>query len=401
MMLPSCSSISTGFSGPEDEMMPEPCDSNEWYGPDALSAAIGDPERSLNARLAKLWCRLNKEHGFAGLHRMAIAVYEPETDELITFAASGDSPSPLSRYKARLSDSASLDCLSREGGIRIVHELQHIPPARQHTAKVAESGFRSSLTVPIRYQGKLYGFVFFNSRVPAYFQDATLDALLPYARLVGMLGAHAIREARVIRGTVGSTIALSRARDVETSGHMERIGELSRAIATRLAPEAGFSDEYIKLLEQFAPLHDLGKLAIPDAILLKPGPLTEEEFAHMRRHVDSGLELLESMTRELDISDDGQMALLREVIAYHHERLDGSGYPYGVQDEEIPWGGRIVAVADIFDALTSERPYKEAWSVERASEVLREEAGTKLCPRCVHALLDELHERSHATTRQP
>lgn len=119
----------------------------------------------------------------------------------------------------------------------------------------------------------------------------------------------------------------------------------------------------------------------------------------MKEHVDKGVEMLESMTRELDISESSHTALLRDVIAYHHERLDASGYPYGYQGDAIPWAGRIVAVADVFDALTSERPYKPAWSVERAIAELREEAGTRLCPKCVGALLGELENPMTLATR--
>ena len=375
-------------------------DLNEWHGADLLSAALGEAEASLNARLHRLWQRLVSELGYLGLHRIAVAVYDPRTDQLSTFAATGDQPTPLAQYHAYLHESESLLRLKEENTVRIVHDLSVIPPERQHTQAVASSGFRSSLTVPIIYQGHLYGFVFLNSREPGYFRGEVFRGLLPYARLVSMLGANAIREARIVRGTVGSTIALSRVRDVETSEHMERIGALSRAMAERLAPRAGLDDEYIAMLEHFAPLHDLGKLAIPDDILLKPGALTAEEFARMKGHVQSGLDLLDSMTHELELSGDGQLEVLREVIAYHHERLDGSGYPFGLRDEQIPWSGRIVAVADVFDALTHERPYKEAWSAEQACAVLREEAGVKLCAEAVEALLALLEEQgAHALGR--
>ncbi len=361
---------------------------NEWYAPDALAEAIGDSEGSLSVRLSRLRNRVVDTYGLSGLHRIAIAVYEPEDDQIQTFANAGDEPSELVWYSAYLSECGSLSQLSREGGIRVIHELQELPGKREHTRSIARQGFRSSLTLPIHYAGKFYGFVFMNSRQPGFFDTAVLERLLPYARLVGMLGAQAIREARLVRGTVGATIVFSRARDAETSEHMERIAELTRLIASRLAPQFGFTDEFITMMAHFAPLHDLGKIAIPDEILLKPGRLTDAEFARMQEHVAEGLRLLERMTNELELSDQGQMQLLREIIAYHHERLDGSGYPYGLRGEQIPWAGRILAVADVYDALTSARPYKRAWTVDEAAAVLREEAGTKLCPHSVRALLE-------------
>ncbi|BAU57692.1 response regulator [Halorhodospira halochloris] len=367
-------------------------DLSVWHPPDALGLAIGDKDESLNFRLERLRNRLISDYGATGLHRIAIAVYEPKSDELLTFAYASDTPSPLTQYSAQLSDSQSLMNLSRDWGTRIIHDLKDIPKQRRHSAVVSDSGFRSSLTIPIIYNGKLYGFVFFNSREPEFFQGARLEALLPYARLVGLIGANAIREARIIRGTVGSTIALSKARDIETSAHMQRIGVLSGAIAGRLAAKFDLSDEYITMLEQFSPLHDLGKLSIPDNILLKPGRLTEEEFDHIKQHVQKGIDLLEVMVSELDIGSNSQMGMLRDIIAYHHEKLDGSGYPYGLKDDQIPWAGRIVGVADIYDALTSERPYKSAWSKGEAIDLLRRESGTKLCPYCVDALIEVLED---------
>jgi two-component system response regulator RpfG len=165
-------------------------------------------------------------------------------------------------------------------------------------------------------------------------------------------------------------------RDFGTGIHLLRMARY----AELLAEELGLPEEEVRTLTLAAPLHDIGKIGIPDAILLKRGNLTEEEFATMRKHPVIGYDILrDSQSRFVQM---GAIVALR-----HHERWDGSGYPDGLAGESIPLVARIVATADIFDALTSERPYKRAWSVDEAFEHLESIRGTLLDPACVDALL--------------
>ena len=174
---------------------------------------------------------------------------------------------------------------------------------------------------------------------------------------------------------------LSRAaefRDQETGAHILRMAHYSRHIAENL----GLSIYEQDIVLEAAPMHDIGKIAVPDKILLKPGKLTEEEFEIMKRHSKLGFEILaESQSNIIQVG--------AEIALTHHERFDGSGYPNGLSRDEIPLYGRIVAVADVFDALTSERPYKEAWSVERALEYLNREKNGHFDPGCVKAFLTD------------
>lgn len=165
-------------------------------------------------------------------------------------------------------------------------------------------------------------------------------------------------------------------RDPETGTHIQRMAHYSHLIAGRL----GLSDEDRQLILQAAPMHDVGKIAIPDFILLKPAALTPEEFAVMKTHAALGFELLKG-------SESKILQSAASIALTHHEKYDGSGYPFGVIGEAIPLFGRIVAVADVFDALTSERPYKRAWPIERAATCLREGAGGHFDPACVDALI--------------
>ena len=170
-------------------------------------------------------------------------------------------------------------------------------------------------------------------------------------------------------------------RDDGTHQHTERVART----AMLLARELELTPATVTLMEQAAPLHDLGKLAIPDAILLKPGKLTEEEFEEVKRHTTVGAAILSGSSSEV-------LRLAEEIALTHHEWWDGGGYPSGLDGDAIPISGRIVAVADVFDALTHARPYKQAWPVREAVAEIVRLAGSQFDPAVVRAF-GEIHAR--------
>jgi putative two-component system response regulator len=174
-------------------------------------------------------------------------------------------------------------------------------------------------------------------------------------------------------------------RDDDSGEHTHRIGRLAQAVARQLGSPENFS----QLMVHAARLHDLGKIAVADSILLKPGRLTAEEAELMRRHCQVGAELLAGSNSEL-------LELARSIALTHHERWDGSGYPHGLKGEAIPLAGRIVAVVDVYDALTHDRPYKQAWPEAEAVAVLKLERNLHFDPRVVDALLALLDQPSQA-----
>jgi PAS domain S-box-containing protein len=197
------------------------------------------------------------------------------------------------------------------------------------------------------------------------------------ARSLELMIAERTRELDEARAETLRQLAIAAEyRDDETYQHTERVGH----VASRLALGLGLPAGQVTLLRQAAPLHDVGKLAIPDCILLKPGRLTDEEFDVMKTHAELGARLLSSGS-----SPVLQMAAV--IAGTHHERWDGRGYPKGLTGEAIPLVGRIVAVADVFDALTHDRPYKPAWTVERAIAEIGGGAGSQFDPRVVTAFL--------------
>lgn len=176
-------------------------------------------------------------------------------------------------------------------------------------------------------------------------------------------------------------MAAAEYRDDDTGSHIHRMSRYAGLVARAM----NLSDEECQAIENASPMHDLGKIGIPDAILLKPGKLTIEEFEVMKSHTTIGASLLANSSSEL--------IQLAEVIALtHHEKWNGLGYPRGLKGEDIPLSGRIVAVCDVFDALTSERPYKKAWETERALEVMRSDSGTHFDPEVVMAFFKVLPE---------
>jgi hypothetical protein len=168
-------------------------------------------------------------------------------------------------------------------------------------------------------------------------------------------------------------------RDEDTGAHIERIGRFS----TLLAEQVGMENEFSARLSHAAPLHDVGKVAIPDAILLKPGPLTPEERAIVETHAEEGHRLLQGSSSSI-------LDLAATIALSHHEKWDGSGYPRGVVGEAIPVEGRIVAIADVFDALTSDRVYRRAFAVEEAVQIMREQRGRHFDPVLLDAFLEVL-----------
>ena len=192
----------------------------------------------------------------------------------------------------------------------------------------------------------------------------------------------AIEELRLSREeTVERLVRAIERHDVSTGGHIIRIGQ----VAALLGEHLGLSPERVELLRIAAPMHDVGKIGTPAAILLKPGPLTAAEREVMQLHAAVGYEILSESKSEL-------LRMAATIALTHHEHFDGSGYPQGLREKEIPIEGRIVAVADVFDALTSDRCYRAAMSVEEALEIIREGRGAHFDPEVVDILLGNVDE---------
>jgi len=168
-------------------------------------------------------------------------------------------------------------------------------------------------------------------------------------------------------------------KDHHTGMHVVRMSHYSRIIAARYTRDEAWSE----LIFNAAPMHDVGKIGVPDGILAKPGELDPAEWEVMKDHAALGAHLLDYQSSDL-------LDMAREIALNHHERWDGKGYPQGLAGTDIPLSGRIVAIADVFDALTSRRPYKDSWSEEQAVKYIADQAGRQFDPQLTAIFLDQL-----------
>lgn len=178
-------------------------------------------------------------------------------------------------------------------------------------------------------------------------------------------------------------------RDEGTGNHVLRMAKYSRIIAEALG---NFTEQECEDLEVAAPMHDIGKIGIPDSVLLKPGKLDPDEWTIMKRHSTIGHSILSN-------SKSKYMQIGAIIAMNHHERFDGKGYPNGLKGTEIPLVARIVAVADVFDALVTSRPYKHAWTTEEAIEYIKQESGSHMDPQCVQAFLSRIEDIKHIQSK--
>ena len=350
-----------------------------------LMIPVTPHDEPLQRQLAAIHEELQRE--LPGIGRVAVALYDPETDLLRTFLHSTQGEVPFALYEARLGDVPSLGELAASGRERVIHDLVALAGSGAvHTRRLLEVGFRSSYARPFYDRRELRGFLFYDAVTPGFFSEAVVGHLAVYSHLVALLVLHALAPADLLRSAVEVAREMSHLRDQETGAHLDRMARYARIIASEVAAREGRDDEFVEFVFLLAPLHDVGKIAIPDRVLLKPGRLSSEEFELMKSHVERGEQLVASLARAFGLLDSDRVELLRNIVACHHEAIDGSGYPRGLAGAQIPLEARIVAVADAFDALTTERPYKHAWTNDEAFAFLEERAGRRFDAECVRAL---------------
>lgn len=341
---------------------------------------------TLSEKLESIHKVLNGRFNF--IDRIAVAVYDAKTDMLKTFTHSSGSKAPLIRYEAKMSESPSLMEILKTGMPRVINDLTVLGPARrERTKRIAAQGYASSYTMPMYINGTFFGFVFFNSYEKNSLEPDVLHYLDVFGHLVSLTIINDLMTIRTMLATVKAARDISAHRDLETGAHLDRMSHYTRLITKELAEKYRFDDEFIEHVFLFAPLHDIGKIGVPDNILRKPGKLTEEEFEVMKSHAEKGRQMIDAMLHDFGLDSFQHIDVMRNIAEYHHEMIDGRGYPRGMKGDEIPIESRIIAVADIFDALTSHRLYKTAWTNEEAFAMLRQLSGRQLDRDCVAALI--------------
>lgn len=362
-----------------------------------MNATLTSPD--INDQLKAVHELIRSRYSF--VDRIALALYEVETDLLKTFVSSNTDQVLLKQYEVRLSEVPSLARLAANCERRVVAD---IPAAfgthTIHSAWLTERGYRASYTRPVFQGDSLAGFLFFDSKEPGVFNDEISHFLDGFSDLVAQLFLLQRQVVEGVLGTIKVAIGLARIRDLETGQHLERMAHYARLMGRSLAESHGLNDEFIEYLYLFAPLHDIGKVGIPDRILLKPGKLDAKEWEVMKEHVRIGESIIDRIHHEIGHSSTLASTIMRNIVGGHHERGDGSGYPRGLMMAEIPLEARIIAVADVYDALSNRRTYKEAWGeTEIAAEMEREVAAGRLDHECVNSLIKARDARNEIQNR--
>lgn len=250
-------------------------------------------------------------------------------------------------------------------------QLLRLLLTNQQDVLIAAANGDLSARVPLTQQGEL--------GIIAHYTNDMLDKLVQ--------SRNEITQTRDV-AIVGLS-ALAESRDNETGGHILRTQEYVRALAIQLQQSPKFkdylTDETVDLLHKSAPLHDIGKVGIPDAILLKPGKLTDEEFEIMKTHASIGAESI--AVAEKQMGSNSFLSIAREIALSHHEKWDGSGYPNQLKGDDIPLSGRLMALADVYDALISKRVYKPAFSHDKAKKIILEGRDKHFDPEVIDAFL--------------
>ena len=328
---------------------------------------------------------------FPFIDRLSIALFDEKTSMLKTYTHSTEGASPLAAYEVPLAAASSLREIMQRRRPRVVQDLAIFAHGTQeHTKRVASTGYRASYTMPLYQSNTFIGFLFFNSFKPHPFVPGVLRQIDIYGHLIALMVINELTAIRTLLAAVQAARSMTHYRDVETGSHIDRTAHYARLIARELAPRYNLSDEQIEHIFLFSPLHDIGKIGIPDSVLRKPGKLDEAEFKVMMTHPQKGREIIDVILEDFSLGTFGHVGIMRNIAEYHHEAIDGSGYPKGLKGDEIPIEARISAVADIFDALTSRRTYKAPWSNDDAFAMLRRLADTKLDRDCVDAMLKNI-----------
>lgn len=328
------------------------------------------------------------------IDRIACASYDAKEDQLRTFINSTLTGKILSDYSFRLSDSQSLSRIAETGESRVIDDIRNsVQPISLHSKWLLSEGYHSSFTIPMYDNGHFIGLIFFDSYQPNTFTTKVQIDIRLYANLIAMCISSELSALRTITASVRVAKQFTQLRDFETGEHLERMARYARVIAKGIAPQYKLSDEFIEHVFLFAPLHDIGKIGIPDSLLLKPGKFTAEERQLMESHVLKGVELIQKILGEYSLEHLPDSTILMNIVSCHHEFLDGSGYPKALKATDIAIEARIITVADIFDALTSHRPYKPEWSVDDACiELKRMSEMGKIDADCVNAIIISIDE---------
>lgn len=307
-----------------------------------------------------------------GADAASLLLLDGETGELYFEAASGEKGRHLKEVRLKPGEGIA-GWVARKGGAVIVDDVKHDPRFASDIDRFTGYDTRNMIVAPVATKEKVWGVLQVLNKLTGVFNDHDLELVQALADQVAIAIENASMYQEMRLTFLGVTTALAEAlelRDPYTGGHTRRVHEYSVLIASHL----GLSEEEMDILRLAAIMHDIGKIGVSDQVLRKPGRLNQEEFNEMCRHPEAGVDIIEHLP---------QLSRVVPGVLHHHEQYDGSGYPHRRQSEEIPLHARIIAVADAFDAMTSDRPYRKALTFEAAFAELQRCSGQQFDPRLV------------------
>jgi PAS domain S-box-containing protein len=311
----------------------------------------------------------------------AAVYFALESDKVIPLAVLGNVPEGYLLYRQTMPVTAQgiFNSVINSGQIVLLNDYQNQSDAKPELQKF---GFRTGLLAPVHLNGQVKAFLSaasFSKAMPLLANTREIAEFIAKRLTRAMERAESIQEVLNTRAQTFRTLGLAlEMRDFETKGHTDRVLDL----AMRLGKTLKLEEPQLQALEWGALLHDIGKVAVPDHVLLKPDKLSPDEWLWIRQHPSIGYQMLQG----LEFLPQATL----DIVLYHQERTDGTGYPEGLQLENIPYLARLFAVVDVFDALTSERPYKRAWTTEAAMTELQHQAGSTLDAALVKTFLETL-----------
>ena len=258
---------------------------------------------------------------FPFVARIAVTIYDPQTSVLKTFLHSSDDGDPMQHYQASLDDAPSLKEILKQGLPRVVNNLVTFEGGEhEHTRRIGRQGYAASYTMPMFNDGVFVGFLFFNSYDRDVFTEHVLREIDVYGHMIALMVINELTSIRTLTAAVQTTGHITHVRDAETGSHLDRMSRYCRLIATALAPKYLLDDDYIEHVFMFSPLHDIGKIGIPDRILLKPDKLNDEEWEIMKTHARKGREMIDKI-----VSNFGRAAQYRGTSPRMRQRQRLSG----------------------------------------------------------------------------
>lgn len=284
----------------------------------------------------------------------------------------------------------SLKAIMKSGEARIINDLEQYLEGKKvkgYNKIILNSGIKASITLPLVSNDICLGFIFFSSDRKDVYNENHVSFLNILSNSIAVSFQKNIFIEDLLYSSLLALTKISEEKDEDTGEHLGRMKRYSAELAKLMKKSLVFMDRidstFILDIEKFSPMHDIGKVGIPDRILLKPGKLDYEEFEIMKTHTLNGAKVLVEAEENIKKNGKTMFRMGIEIALTHHEKWDGSGYPNGLKGTQIPLSGRIVAVADVLDALLSKRPYKEPFSFDKSVEIILEGRGTHFDPDIV------------------